>query len=146
MYLDRAVLAEQVTAVERHLDRVAKRLPADPSDLAPWTDASDAVVLHLWQAIQIVIDLALNATVRMGLGTPETFADAFRTLHHAGVLPADLAGRLVKAAGFRDLIVHAFDDLDMGVVYRAARAGPEDLRAFLGILAAGSTPAGDSGP
>lgn len=146
MNLDRASLAERVTAVERHSDRVAKRLPADPSDLAPWTDASDAVVLHLWQAIQIVIDLAMSATVRMGLGTPETFADAFRTLHHAGVLPAGLAGRMVEAAGFRDVVVHAFDDLDMGMVFRAAGAGPDDLRAFLGILAARSAPAGDSGP
>lgn len=146
MNLDRAVLAERVAAVERHLDRVARRLPADPSGLALGTDASDAVVLHLWQATQIVIDLAMSATVRMGLGTPPTYADAFRALHRAGVLPADLADRLVKAAGFRNLIAHAYEDLDMGVVFRAARTGPADLRAFLRILAARSAPPGGPGP
>ncbi len=59
--LDRAVLAERVASVERHLSRVAARLPADPVDLRAATDASDAVVLHLWQAVQIVIDLGLSA-------------------------------------------------------------------------------------
>ncbi len=45
--LDRAVLAERTVAIERHLRRVADRLPADPRDFAPATDASDAVILHL---------------------------------------------------------------------------------------------------
>ena len=44
-------------SVERHLDRVATRLPGSPEDLQPATDASDAVILHLWQATQTVIDL-----------------------------------------------------------------------------------------
>ena len=61
--LDGAVLAERAMAVERHLQRVASRLPASASELTPSTDASDAVVLHLWQATQMVIDLAMSACV-----------------------------------------------------------------------------------
>ena len=48
--LDREVLAERVAAVERHLARVVQCLPARAEDLRPATDASDVVVLHLWQA------------------------------------------------------------------------------------------------
>jgi hypothetical protein len=33
-------------------------------------DASGAVILHLWQATQIVIDLAGASAVAEGLGTP----------------------------------------------------------------------------
>lgn len=46
--LDRAVLAERTMAVERHLNRVADRLPASAAELRPSTDVSDAVVLRLW--------------------------------------------------------------------------------------------------
>jgi uncharacterized protein YutE (UPF0331/DUF86 family) len=42
-----------------------------------------------------------------------------------------LAGRLAKAAGFRNVIAHAYESLDMGRVYDAAVSGPPDLRAFL---------------
>jgi endonuclease III len=52
MTSDLDLLAERVAAVERHLARVAQKLPATPGELAPNTDTSDAVILHLWQATQ----------------------------------------------------------------------------------------------
>ncbi|HUE97345.1 MAG TPA: DUF86 domain-containing protein [Longimicrobiaceae bacterium] len=131
---DREVLAEKTAAVQRHLARVADRLPVDAAAFAPLTDASDAVILHLWQAVQIVIDLAISACLHLNLGTPGTYADAFRRLADAGRLDPALASRLERAAGFRNVIVHAYERLDMTRVHRAAREGPEDLRAFLGVL------------
>lgn len=132
--LDREILAEKVSAVHRHLARVAERLPGDPSELAPTTDASDAVILHLWQAVQIVIDLAMSACLQLRLGAPGTYADAFRRLAEAGHLDPALAARLERAAGFRNVVAHAYDHLDMARVHRAARHGPDDLRAFLATL------------
>jgi uncharacterized protein YutE (UPF0331/DUF86 family) len=132
---DRALLAEKVAVVERLLARVGSRLPADPADFAPGTDASDVVILHLWQAVQVVIDLALGACIHFRLGTPASYAEAFRFLARHGVLEDELAERLVRAAGFRNAVAHAYERLDLGRVYRAARNGPADLRAFLGALA-----------
>ncbi len=132
--LDLDLLAERAMAVERHLARVAERLPADPSALLPATDPSDAVVLHLWQATQIVIDMAVGACLRFKLGTPTNYGDAFRRLQEAGLVDEALAARLVRAAGFRNLVAHMYDTLDMARVHEAARTGPADLRAFLGAL------------
>jgi len=129
--LDREVLAERSAAVERHLRRVADRLPPRPGDFLPGTDASDVVILHLWQATQMVIDLALSACLELDLGTPTSYADAFRRLAVAGHLPEELAARLSLAAGFRNVVVHMYQTLDMARVHRAASQGPEDLRAFL---------------
>jgi uncharacterized protein YutE (UPF0331/DUF86 family) len=127
-------------SVERHLARVAARLPASPSDLQPMTDASDAVILHLWQATQIVIDLAMSTCLSLNLGTPGNYGDAFRRLQSAGIMGAELADRLVSAAGFRNVVAHAYDTLDMSRVYRAATHGPADLRAFLAVLRDRATP------
>jgi uncharacterized protein YutE (UPF0331/DUF86 family) len=132
---DRELLAERVMAVDRHLRRVAERLPASVADLQPATDASDAVILHLWQATQIVIDLAMAACLALKLGTPGSYADAFRLLQRADVIDAALAGRLVRAAGFRNVVAHAYATLDMARVHDAATHGPADLRALLARLA-----------
>lgn len=132
--LDRQVLAERAAAIERHLERVAARLPADAEDFGPSTDASDAVVLHLWQAVQLTIDLALAACLHLKLGTPENYGDAFTRLAESGHLDDALARRLVRAAGFRNLVAHAYEQMDMARVYRAAEEGPADLRAFLGVV------------
>lgn len=132
--LDRQLLAERAMAVERHLIRVAARLPADATELTPASDAADVVILHLWQAVQIVIDLAVAACLRFALSAPQGYADAFRRLHAAGILESDLADRLVRAAGFRNIVAHAYDTLDMARVHHAAMVGPADLRAFLAAL------------
>jgi uncharacterized protein YutE (UPF0331/DUF86 family) len=132
---DPSVLAERVMAVERHLHRVAERLPASASDLQASTDASDAVILHLWQATQIVIDLSMAACLALKLGTPGSYADAFRRLQAAGVVEETLADRLVRAAGFKNVVAHAYESLDMARVHAAARHGPVDLRALLAVLA-----------
>jgi len=59
--VDAPLLAEKAAAFERHLARVAEKLPPSPEQLLPMSDAADAVILHLWQATQIAIDLALAA-------------------------------------------------------------------------------------
>ena len=133
--LDREVLAERTMTLRRHLARVAERLPARPEDLRPATDASDAVILHLWQAVQVVIDLAVSACLRWDLGAPASYAEAFRRLALAQFIDDGLATRLARAAGFRNVIAHAYDHLDMVRVYRAASDGPRDLEAFLSALA-----------
>lgn len=92
------------------------------------------MILHLWQAVQVVIDLAVSACLRWDLGAPASYAEAFRRLAGAGIIDEALAGRLGRAAGFRNVIAHAYDELDMSRVFRAATDGPRDLEAFLAAL------------
>lgn len=92
--LDPALLAERTAQLERHLERVRSRLPARAEDLLPESDVCDAVILHLWQAVQIAIDLGVSACVKLGLGAPPTYAEAFRRLAEHEVIDVELAQRL----------------------------------------------------
>jgi uncharacterized protein YutE (UPF0331/DUF86 family) len=132
--IDRELLAELSGSVERHLRRVAEHLPEDAADLQLMSAETDVVVLHLWQAVQIVIDLAVSSCVRLGLGSPPSYGDAFRQLAAAGVIDSDLVERLARAAGFRNLIVHAYADLELHRVHAVPSGGPADLRALLAAL------------
>jgi uncharacterized protein YutE (UPF0331/DUF86 family) len=129
--LDRDVLAQKVSAVERHLARVQARLPSTADELRPGTDAADAVILHLWQAVQIVIDVAVALCVRANLGTPRSYGAAFEMLRDARMLDATVAHNLTRAAGFRNVVAHAYESIDMRRVHEAASRGPADLRALL---------------
>lgn len=133
--LDRHVVAEISAAVERFLKRVEERLPAEAEQMRLGSDATDVVVLNLWQATQAVIDLALAACTRFGLGTPSSYGDAFRRLGQAGRIDTSLTERLVKPAGFRNLVAHRYGSLDLVRLHRAGKHGPADLRAFLRCVA-----------
>jgi uncharacterized protein YutE (UPF0331/DUF86 family) len=131
--IDRDILATRVVAVERHLERVALKLPPRAEDFVAGTDASDAVILHLWLAIQIVIDLAMALCVRLGCGVAGSYAESFQKLADGGHLDAALAQHLSRAAGFRNVVAHAYEGLDMARVYGAAKDGPPHLMAFLRV-------------
>lgn len=133
--LEVATFTERAAAIERHLARLESRRPPRDGELLPMTDATDAVVLHLWQAIQGCIDLAVSACVARDLGAPETYAGAFERLARAGLLDPDLADRLRRAAGFWNFLVHNYEALDLGIALEAAHRAPDDLREALGQLA-----------
>lgn len=132
--LDRDLFAEKAAVIERHLARVAERLPLDAEEFRPMTDASDAVILHLWQAVQAIIDLATSACIHFHLNAPQNYGEAFERLSSAGYLDPDLTARLIRAAGFRNVVAHTYEKIEMDRVYRAAQEGPADLRAFLVAL------------
>jgi uncharacterized protein YutE (UPF0331/DUF86 family) len=50
------------------------------------------------------------------------------------VIEPALAERLVRAAGFRNVLVHAYAELDLARVHAAAVEGPDDLLAFLAAI------------
>jgi hypothetical protein len=79
---------------------------------------------ELAPATQIVIDLAVAACVARGAGTPQSYADGFRRLEDAHVIEPARAGRLVRAAGFRNVVAHPDETLDMARVHQAAANGP----------------------
>lgn len=91
-------------------------------------------MLHLWQAVQLAIDLTYAACVHLDLPSPTSYAGAFRSLGSAGVLSGELADRLARAAGFRNSVARAQEELDMPLVHASALAGPEDLRALIAGL------------
>ena len=88
--------------------RTASRGSAE--EFLPETDETDAVTFHLWLAVQLAIDLATSVCVRLGLGAPSTYADAFRRLAESGTIKPELAERLKRATDFRNVIVGLEND------------------------------------
>lgn len=93
---------------------------------------------HLIQtAAQICIDLANHAIASQGLRTPRDYGDAFRVLAEVGILPADLADRLVSLAGARNLIVHLYAEVNDELLAQSIRdGGLDDLDGFAHAIAA----------
>jgi len=79
-----------------------------------------------------LMDLATAACLHFKLGAPASYADAFQRLCHAGVIGEPLATGLSRAAGFRNVVAHMYDAVDMARVFRAAREGPADLGVSAG--------------
>ncbi len=67
---------------------------------------------HLQLALQCAIDIALHILADDTDRTPEDYGTAFRELAAVGMLDRNLADRLRLAAGLRNVLVHAYLDVD----------------------------------
>jgi uncharacterized protein YutE (UPF0331/DUF86 family) len=87
---------------------------SDPN-LSNWTHI-DALVMNLEWACQASIDLAMYLVSLERLGLPQNSAEAFQLLGRAGILSAATTKSLAAMVGFRNVAVHAYQSLNLGVV------------------------------
>ncbi|MGI9000160.1 MAG: type VII toxin-antitoxin system HepT family RNase toxin [Pseudonocardia sp.] len=94
-------------------------------------------------AIEACVDVAQHICASQGWGPPRDNGDAVRLLGSHGVLPADLAARLRRAVGFRNVLVHEYVAVDDDVVL-ARLDDPSDLAEFVAAVAGWAVPGGCS--
>ncbi len=85
-------------------------------------------------AIQAALDVASHIVSDERLGEPETNRELFDLLVRAGRLPPTLAPTLRNMAGFRNVVVHGYQDVDLGVVEDVFRNHLDDLLAFVAAI------------
>jgi len=98
--MDRLIVERKLDSLQRCLDRVRERCPADAATLAGNVDLQDIVVLNLSRAVQICVDLALHALSSRGQAAPDTMGQAFDRLVIAGILSTELALRMKRRWAF----------------------------------------------
>lgn len=84
-------------------------------------------------AIEACVDVAQHICASEGWGPPRDNADALTVLGAHGVLPPELATRLGRAVGFRNVLVHEYVGVDDRIVL-ARLADPSDLAEFVAAV------------
>ena len=76
----------------------------------------DAINLNLQRICELCIDVA-NITIRgLKLGLPKTSNQSFILLHEAGIIDVALLPKLKGMVGFRNVLIHEYTKLDLGIL------------------------------
>ncbi|AAM03627.1 type VII toxin-antitoxin system HepT family RNase toxin, partial [Methanosarcina acetivorans] len=90
------------------------------------------MVLHaMLVGIQAAIDIATSLIAKEDLEKPTTYREAFEILGQAGLIPEELAEELSDLAGFRNVLVHVYWQLDLDQVYGVLQNDLKTLKSFL---------------
>lgn len=82
-------------------------------------------------AIQAVLDVAAHIVSDERLGEPRTNRELFDLLERNGWVPENLAVSLRSMAGFRNILVHGYDVVDLSIVQDIVKDQLDDLLAFV---------------
>ncbi|MFP3953418.1 MAG: type VII toxin-antitoxin system HepT family RNase toxin [Candidatus Acetothermia bacterium] len=111
------------------IDRRLERLNECLSKLEPLTDKSleeikedpyleDVIERNLEVAAQSCIDISNRIISLEGFKKPADYYQAIEILGENQIIPGDFAAKLAPIAGFRNLLVHQYLDVDQDEVYR----------------------------
>lgn len=123
------VLRCEVVSIGRWLDRVRHLVGGQPERLADQT-IEDAVVLNLQRACEAAIAAAMRVVAQRRLGLPQDSREAFTLLERAALLEPNVADRMRKMVGFRNVAVHAYQELDKAIVTDIASNRLGDFEAL----------------
>jgi uncharacterized protein YutE (UPF0331/DUF86 family) len=133
--IDSDLVAKKLALIETCVQQL--RTMAQPENLR--TDVREQrFVEHTLQiAIQAALDVASHIVSDERLGEPETNRELFDLLVRGGRLPETLASCLRDMAGFRNVLVHGYQDVDLGIVEDVLSHHLDDLLGFVSAVRGG---------
>lgn len=126
---DADLLAKKLARIETYVAEL--RSLARPEEIQRDLREERFVERTLQLAVQSALDAASHVVSDERLGEPRTNRELFEILERHGWLPPDLAARLRDMAGFRNVLVHGYETVDLGIVEDVVRHRLDDLLAFV---------------
>ncbi|HEX9818460.1 MAG TPA: DUF86 domain-containing protein [Methylomirabilota bacterium] len=125
---DKELIAKKLALIETCVQQL--RQLARPAAIA--TDVrEERFVEHTLQiAIQAALDVASHIVSDERLGEPRTNRELFDLLERRGWIEPILAATMRRMVGFRNILVHGYEIVDVGIVVEVVERRLDDLLAF----------------
>lgn len=124
------VIVNKAASIERCLQRIQDEYAGDRQNLVANQTKQDAIILNLQRACETAIDLAMYVVSRRKLGVPQDSREAFALLQAGSILSADLAQRMQRMVGFRNVAIHEYTRLNLEVIHSIITKQLDDFRTF----------------
>ena len=129
------LVAQKLESLRRCIQRVESKLPDSVETLLTDLDAQDIVSLNLARAVQMSVDMASQWLAGHSKSTaPKTMEEAFEALANSGTIEPELAVKMRKLVGLRNLIIHNYDDVNWEIVFAICQYHLSDFRAFAKVF------------
>ena len=117
-----AALRSDLSILRRHAGVSPRALRSDP-------DRRWSVERGLQLCAQNALDIATHLASSHGFDTSD-YTSAIDHLVEAEILPAEFGARFRAVAGFRNILVHGYLEIDLEIVADALERNLEDFEAF----------------
>jgi len=124
------VILGKTAIIERCLRQVSTYYRGHEAELETDFMRQDAILLNLQRTAEATIDLAMHVVRVRGLGLPRDSREAFTLLETAALVDPETARRMRAIVGFRNVAVHHYRPLDIGIVRDIIEHRQDDLLAF----------------
>lgn len=128
--MDNELIEQKLESLRRCLQRIQEKCPSSAEVLARDIDLQDIVSINLTRAIQLCVDIGAHLIANKDTPPPNTMGQIFDMLAELGVINTELATRMKKAVGFRNIAVHNYEAINWQIVHAIATSHLNDFKGF----------------
>ena len=132
-HLDPDVIRRHLMALRHTIETLARHRGSTVEELESDDDLRWAIERGLQLCAQNAIDLATHVAVASGRDVPD-YGAALAALGETGALPHEFANRFRNIAGFRNVLVHGYLDVDVGIIVRLLNERLDDFAKFAAYI------------
>lgn len=130
MVLNKDRLRTKLQDIASAVDRLKRLQSISRDSFLADEDSQDIARSRLLTAIEAALNICFHVAAKEMKQVPEEYGQCFTLLGSSGIIPQDLATRLVPMAKFRNRLVHLYWDIDYDQIYSILQSHLGDLEEF----------------
>ncbi|ADQ05584.1 protein of unknown function DUF86 [Caldicellulosiruptor owensensis OL] len=123
------IIVNKIQVIERCLKRIDEEYEQNPKNLLNYTK-QDSIILNLQRAIEAAIDIAIHLCAVFKFGVPQSSREAFDLLEEKNIVSKELAKRLKAMVGFRNIVVHDYQAINLEILKNIIEKNLSDFLEF----------------
>ncbi|MEI6856696.1 DUF86 domain-containing protein, partial [Psychrilyobacter sp.] len=123
------VVLSKIESIERCVKRIDEIYGGDIERLNDYL-YQDAIVLNIQRACQQSIDLSMYLCSKLAFGIPKSSRDSFTLLKKNGILTENTSNRMEKMVGFRNVVIHEYQAVELDVIKFIVEKGVGDFLTY----------------
>jgi uncharacterized protein YutE (UPF0331/DUF86 family) len=125
------LIRAKLTEIEESIELVYAHLPEDLKEFTCLGLIKDGIYKRTEFAIENVIDICAIINSDLGLEMPDSDESIVVSLTRVGILTEDMADKIKRMRGFRNIVVHRYGKIDDRVAYAILTANIDDFYRFI---------------
>ncbi len=130
MSFDKKMIKQKILDVDIYLEKLGDKLP---KTLDEFLDDLDAQLINqrIFEIItQTMLDICYHIIVKQKLKIPENYGDCIKSLSSLDILSPEETEKYRLIIGMRNIIVHQYGGIDLGLLYHGLGSIAEDFHKF----------------
>jgi len=123
------VIVAKLAIIEEYLKKLQEYFPVSLEQFKTDWGLQKIVERSLQVMIESMIDIAERIVAQQGITPQKTAADTVKKLNEMGVIQN--CDAYIKMVRFRNLVVHQYASIDMGILYSLVQNNLDDFKKFI---------------
>ena len=126
-----SIILKKVSHIRHNLSRLREKESVPINAFKDDLDVQDIVLHNLQLAVQGAIDIGSHIISDEGWGIAGSLNEIFYILQDKGVIKREITEKMVSMVGFRNILVHEYQDVDLDIVHNILSKHLKDIDEYL---------------